>query len=166
METTDKDTGENAEVKFELDKNPGLKFSDLAFLSKQSQSVLKSRSPPCRNRCGSRWGGLLLPDGPQLPAGLRDRKEDGGDLRVPEQVQPDGAGQEPGQQRGQRHQQGPGDHPVQDGNRLLRWSRDQARRLPARSCGQSGGLCSEQDWAPLCVSHFTVTRSQARRRRV
>ena len=92
--------------------------------------------------------------------------EHGAVLRVPEQVHPDGAGQEPGQQRGQRHQQDPGDHPVQDGNRLLRWSRDQARRLPARSCGRSGGLCSEQDWAPLCVSHFTVTRSQARRRRV
>ena len=68
VETTDKDTGENAEVSFELDENPGLKFSDLAFLSKQSQSLLKSRSPPCRNRCGSRWGGLLLPDGPQLTA--------------------------------------------------------------------------------------------------
>ena len=90
--------------------------------------------------------------------------EHGAVLRDPEQVHPDGAGQEPGQQRGQRHQQGPGDHPVQDGNRLLRWSRDQARRLPARSCGQSGGLCSEQDCVRLCV--FTVTRSQARRRRV
>ena len=33
METINKDTGENAEVKFELDENPGLKFSDLAFLS-------------------------------------------------------------------------------------------------------------------------------------
>ena len=61
-------TGKNAEVNFKLDENPGLKFSDLAFLSKQSQSLLKSRSPPCRNRCGSRWGGLLLPDGPQLTA--------------------------------------------------------------------------------------------------
>ena len=82
VETIHKGTGENAEVKFELDKNPGLKFSDLAFLSKQSQSLLKSRSPPCRNRCGSRWGGLLLPDGPQHPAGLRDRQGNRGDLRA------------------------------------------------------------------------------------
>ena len=37
--------------------------------------------------------------------------EHGAVLRDPEQVHPDGAGQEPGQQRGQRHRRGPGDHP-------------------------------------------------------